>query len=193
MNLADLIPSNIRPKNKFLARLYHGTMEGARRLQNYLASRELPDVVHVVAEQCVDLIDAAESFVPDFPTVVTLCGSTRFRKEYEEVQRRLTLEGHIVISVGLFGHLEGLDMDGEVKEKLDQLHKRKIDMSDFIFVINPGNYIGSSTHSEIDYAKASGKAVHYYCDPSGPAKKPRRTRSRKPKENHGGAVCADAK
>ena len=101
--------------------------------------------------------------------VVTLCGSTRFNEEFMEAQKRLTLEGKIVISVGLFGHSgdsevwEGMD-EGTLtrtKEMLDDMHKRKIDMADEIFVINVGGYIGESTASEIAYAKAAGKAVSY--------------------------------
>ena len=34
-------------------------------------------------------------------------------------------------------------------------------MADEIFVINVGGYIGSSTRSEIEYAKATGKTVRY--------------------------------
>lgn len=94
--------------------------------------------------------------------VITLCGSTRFREDFLEVQKRLTLEGNIVISVGLFGHSGDDEVwaDG-VKEMLDDMHKRKIDMADEIFVINKGGYFGSSTRSEIEYAKATGKAVRY--------------------------------
>ncbi|MBQ2049565.1 MAG: hypothetical protein II493_04040 [Spirochaetales bacterium] len=94
--------------------------------------------------------------------VITLCGSTRFREEFLEVQKRLTLEGNIVISVGLFGHSGDDEVwsDG-VKEMLDDMHKRKIDMADEIFVINKGGYIGSSTRSEIEYANATGKPVRY--------------------------------
>ncbi len=94
--------------------------------------------------------------------VITLCGSTRFREEFIQAQKRLTLDGCIVISVGLFGH-SGDDeawADG-VKEMLDDMHKRKIDMSDEIFVINVGGYIGSSTRSEIEYAENAGKKVRY--------------------------------
>ena len=94
--------------------------------------------------------------------VVTLCGSTRFRKQFEEQQKRLTLEGCIVISVGLFGHSGDDEVWGEgVKEMLDDMHKRKIDIADGIFVINAGGYIGSSTRSEIDYAAAHGKTIEY--------------------------------
>lgn len=94
--------------------------------------------------------------------VITLCGSTRFKEQFLEAQKRLTLEGNIVISVGLFGH----SGDEEVwtpgtKEMLDNMHKRKIDMADAIYVINPGGYIGESTRSEIEYAKTNGKKVLY--------------------------------
>lgn len=94
--------------------------------------------------------------------VITLCGSTRFKEQFFEAQKRMTLEGNIVISVGLFGHAG----DDEVwtegkKEMLDDMHKRKIDMADEIFVINVGGYIGSSTRSEIEYAEANGKKVNY--------------------------------
>lgn len=101
--------------------------------------------------------------------VITLCGSTRFRDQFMEAQKRLTLEGSIVISVGLFGHSgdeevwEGMD-EGTLtrtKEMLDDMHKRKIDMADGIYVINVGGYIGDSTRSEIAYAKAEGKKVYY--------------------------------
>ncbi len=94
--------------------------------------------------------------------VITLCGSTRFRDAFLEAQKRLTLEGNIVISVGLFGHSGDSEAwTGGTKEMLDDMHKRKIDMSDGIYVINVGGYIGSSTRSEIAYALAAGKDVEY--------------------------------
>ena len=101
--------------------------------------------------------------------VITLCGSNRFKNEFMEAQKRLTLEGNIVISVGLFGHSgdnevwENMD-EGTLtrtKEMLDDMHKRKIDMSDEIYVINVGGYIGTSTKSEVEYAEATGKTVRY--------------------------------
>ena len=94
--------------------------------------------------------------------VITLCGSTRFKEQYLEAQKRLTLAGNIVISVGLFGHSGDDEVWTEgTKEMLDDMHKRKIDMADSIYVINPGGYIGQSTRSEIKYAKANGKQVNY--------------------------------
>lgn len=52
------------------------------------------------------------------------------------------------------------------KEMLDDMHKRKIDMADEIYVINVGGYIGDSTRSEIAYAKAHGKTVNCLESPS---------------------------
>ena len=97
----------------------------------------------------------------DYP-VITLCGSTRFKEEFLRVQKDLTLKGWIVISVGLFGHSGDEEVWTEgTKEMLDDMHKRKIDMAEAIFVINVGGYIGSSTRSEIEYAKSKGKNVLY--------------------------------
>jgi len=94
--------------------------------------------------------------------VITLCGSTKFREEFMTEQKRLTLEGNIVISVGLFGHSGDTEVWlEETKTMLDDMHKRKIDMADEIFVINVGGYIGESTKSEIEYAIKTGKAVKY--------------------------------
>ena len=104
--------------------------------------------------------------------VKTLCGSTRFKEQFMQTQKELTLKGNIVISVGLFGHSgdqevwENMDEGTltKTKEMLDDMHKRKIDMSDEIFVINVNGYIGKSTKSEIEYAKATGKKIKYLED-----------------------------
>ena len=101
--------------------------------------------------------------------VITLCGSTRFKDEFYAAQKKLTLEGNIVISVGLFGHCgdeevwDGMDEGtlGKTKAMLDDMHKRKIDMADEIFVVNVGGYVGDSTKSEIKYAHEHGKVVRY--------------------------------
>jgi hypothetical protein len=94
--------------------------------------------------------------------IITLCGSTKFKDEFISEQKRLTLEGNIVLSVGLFGH--GGDEEvwlEKTKIMLDDMHKRKIDLADEIFVINVKGYIGSSTRSEIDYALKTNKPVKY--------------------------------
>jgi len=94
--------------------------------------------------------------------IITLCGSTRFKDEFLAAQKHLTLEGHIVISVGLFGHSgDDAGWNEHTKPMLDDMHLRKIDLADEIFVINKGGYIGSSTRNEIDYAQKTGKTVRY--------------------------------
>ena len=94
--------------------------------------------------------------------VITLCGSTKFKDDFLREQKRLSLEGNIVISVGLFGHCGDDEVWKEgTKEMLDDMHKRKIDMADEIFVINKDGYIGSSTKDEIAYAKKTNKKVSY--------------------------------
>lgn len=95
--------------------------------------------------------------------VITLCGSTKFKDEFMRVQKELTLKGYIVISVGCFGHSGDVFTD-EQKIMLDDMHKRKIDMADEIFVVNVDGYIGSSTRSEIEYAEAHNKKVNYLVD-----------------------------
>ena len=95
--------------------------------------------------------------------VITLCGSTRFKEDFERVNRELTLAGNIVISVGCFGH-SGDTFTDEQKVMLDDIHKRKIDMADAIYVINKDGYIGSSTRSEIQYALRLGKQIIYMED-----------------------------
>ena len=97
--------------------------------------------------------------------VITLCGSSRFKKEFIEVAEKLSLEGNIVISLGLFGHADNkfdTVITDEIKTMLDEVHKQKIDMSDAIYVINPGGYIGESTRSEIEFAKSLGKEIYYF-------------------------------
>lgn len=101
--------------------------------------------------------------------VITLCGSTKFKTEFLDIQKKLTLEGNIVISVGLFGHSGDNEVwegkgDGsltETKIMLDDMHKAKISLSDEIFVINKDGYIGESTLSEIKYAESLGIPVKY--------------------------------
>ena len=95
--------------------------------------------------------------------VITLCGSTRFKDDFERINKELTLLGNIVISVGCFGH-SGDTFTEEQKVMLDDIHKRKIDMADAIYIINKDGYIGASTRSEIQYAMRTGKQIIFMED-----------------------------
>jgi hypothetical protein len=101
------------------------------------------------------------------PKRVCLCGSTRFKTEFEIAMRNETLDGNIVLTVGFFGHsdpeaMRMFDEFPDIKPRLDELHLRKIDLADEVLVINVGGYIGDSTRREIEYAKANGKPVSYF-------------------------------
>ena len=105
---------------------------------------------------------------PERPQVVCLCGSTRFVDTFNRINRELTLEGRIVLSIGchresdeaLFANLP-TEEAAAIKERLDALHLRKIDLADECLVLNIGGYIGASTRREIQHAEAMGKIVRY--------------------------------
>jgi len=102
------------------------------------------------------------------PKVICLCGSTRFTSEMLVIQWELTKQGNIVLSWCALpdSYFEGKDKThvGEqegVKEIADEVHKRKIDLADEVFVLNIDGYIGESTRSEIEYAELHGKSIRY--------------------------------
>lgn len=105
------------------------------------------------------------------PKIVCLCGSTRFYHEYMVQQLEQTLKGNIVLSVGAFMNADPFwiaetyrstkaTLSDKQKTALDELHLRKIDMADEVFIINPGGYIGNSTLAEIAYAIGKDKIVN---------------------------------
>lgn len=117
--------------------------------------------------------------------IVCLCGSTRFTEQMMIKSWELAKQG--VIALGwnalpdsyvvvpslctLSGeyadrkdalHIESHGAEAEgLKQQIDELHKRKIDLADEVLVLNIGGYIGESTRSEIDYALAHGKPVEF--------------------------------
>ena len=113
-----------------------------------------------------DRFDSALKYLPQtMPKIVCLCGSTRFRDQFVEANYKETMAGNIVLSVGFYLHSpvggEQVGCNSEQKIKLDELHKRKIDLCDEVLVLNVGGYIGDSTRSEIQYAVERGKRVRY--------------------------------
>lgn len=93
--------------------------------------------------------------------IITLCGSTKFKEEYEKAAKELALAGHTVLNVNMFGHADNIEFTPEEKIMLDNEHKQKISLSDAIYVINKDQYIGESTYSEIDWAQRLGKQVYF--------------------------------
>jgi len=105
------------------------------------------------------------------PTRVCLCGSTRFLEAFFAAGWQLTLMGHIVLSIGVCKHADADGAHGaetlgnDVAERLDELHLRKIDLADWVLVLNLGGYIGESTRREIEYAEHIGKPVEFLVTP----------------------------
>jgi len=109
--------------------------------------------------------------VADRPKIITLCGSSRFPDAFELATLHLSLQGHIVIGLSAFAHadrpqgakflLADADESKPEKRAIDELHFRKIDLADEIFVVNLGGYLGTSTKREIAYARQHGKTVHF--------------------------------
>jgi hypothetical protein len=105
---------------------------------------------------------------PPLPTVVCLCGSTRFGEAFQKANLKETLAGNIVLSIGcnmksddeIFGHMPQVEFEA-TKKMLDTLHFRKIDLCNEVLVLNVGGYIGHSTRNEIEYAKSFGKIIRY--------------------------------
>ena len=104
------------------------------------------------------------------PTIICLCGSTRFYEEFMQANYEQTMLGKIVLSVGFFMHRAG-QVHGETvgitpddKKMLDELHLRKIDMADEVLILNVNGYMGESTRRELAYALAHGKVVSFLED-----------------------------
>lgn len=93
--------------------------------------------------------------------IITLCGSIKFKDKFIKVQEKLTLEGNIVLTPNFFNNIKKEEIDEKTKKMLDEMHRQKIDMSDEIYIINFGGYIGESTKAEIEYAKTKGKKLSY--------------------------------
>ena len=100
------------------------------------------------------------SIVKNKYNIITLCGSIKFKTEFMKIQEELTLNGNIIFTPNFFYNLKD-EINIGTKKMLDEMHRQKIDMSNEIYVINLGGYIGESTKSEIEYAKTNGKKISY--------------------------------
>lgn len=119
-------------------------------------------------EQC-EICEAIRALIEhgpevDRPTIVCLCGSTRFMDAFFDAGWAETLAGKIVLSIGVCKHAEdhsGEALGPETVRLLDELHLRKIDLADEVFILNVGGYIGESTRNELNYAKERGKKIRF--------------------------------
>jgi hypothetical protein len=134
----------------------------AKKLGGQLRNREIADT----GEYETLLVVPAP---PETPKIACLCGSTRFYDQFQQANYELTMGGEIVLSIGFYphaktehGHGEGVGHDSAEKTALDELHKRKIDLADYVLVVSDETgYFGDSTKSEIRYAVQHGKPVRF--------------------------------
>ena len=96
--------------------------------------------------------------------VITICGSYKFKKEMIDIAEKLTLEGNCVLMPNELSRNSKDDYTLEEALMIDKMHKEKIKLADAILVVNVNGYIGSSTKSEIEYAKNLNKEIMYYTD-----------------------------
>lgn len=94
--------------------------------------------------------------------IITLCGSTRFMKEFKEVERALTFEGKIPLPPAIYGKSENVEYSEELAKNLFALHLDKIRISEGIFVIDVEGKLGESTKKEIEFAEKNNKFIKYY-------------------------------
>lgn len=133
-------------------------------LDAYEAAEDLGDIGGAM-ERLGEVVDWGDSL----PEIVCLCGSTRFWRTFQEAGLKETMAGRIVLSIGAasgtddehFGNLPKEERD-RVKEMLDQLHMRKIELADEVLILNCDGYIGESTGRELAYARKLGKVVRFW-------------------------------
>ena len=97
------------------------------------------------------------------PTIVCLCGSMKFKDAYKMVEETETLVGKIVLT----SHVNKTNLTYIEQIKLDELHKRKIDLCDEIFILDINEYIGDSTMDELKYAQRKRKYIRFFSKEKG--------------------------
>lgn len=96
--------------------------------------------------------------------VITVCGSMKYKKEMMEITEKMALQGNCMITPIYLTKPSKEDYTNEDVMNLAEIHKEKIKLSDAILVVNVDNYIGSSTTSEIEFARSLNKEILYYTD-----------------------------
>ena len=93
--------------------------------------------------------------------IITLIGSTKFKDDFIKVKEQLTLQGFIVLSLGVFSQYDNIKLSEDQLNMLADIQNKKIEMADEIFVINKNGYIGDNIKTEIEFAKSLGKKINY--------------------------------
>ena len=92
-------------------------------------------------------------------SVITLCGSMRFREEFERLGAELTLAGHVVLTPTFLA--PSTELSSEERARLGRIHLQKVEMADEVLIVNVGGYVGESTRREIEQARSRGVPVSF--------------------------------
>lgn len=96
--------------------------------------------------------------------IITVCGSLKFQDEIMRITEKLALQGNCMLSIVYPTRTDQYAYTIEEKELLGNLHKERIRISDAVFIVDIDAYIGSSTRSEIEFAKSLNKEIMYYSE-----------------------------
>lgn len=135
----------------------------------------IPIYGHAINSSLIDFIKYVNDrwdIIPANPKKVCYCGSLRVAMDaFKKAEYEAVMKGEIaLLPCCMFVDIEReYGAESDYKQLADDLHKRKIDICDEVFVLNVGGYIGSSTRNEIEYATSIGKPV-YYLEPINPCK-----------------------
>ena len=102
--------------------------------------------------------------IPISPKKVCYCGSLRVASDaFKKAEYEAVIKGEIaLLPCCMYVDIQReYGAESDYKIKADDLHKRKIDICDEVFVLNVGGYIGESTKSEIEYAISIHKPIKY--------------------------------
>ncbi len=129
--------------------------------QKYFAAIESGEKTFDIRLEDNKRFEPAKTVIRSKAPIVCICGSYRFKQALISEEARLAMEGNIVLGLDIWGQHERRDPSPEVKAMLDELQRRKIDLADWIWIVDVGGYIGNSTMEDIEYALANGKPVRY--------------------------------
>ncbi len=92
---------------------------------------------------------------------ITICGSMKFAEEMKQIAFVLeAIQGYNVLQCTY--NDSNMPVTLNMLEHLKQCHRRKIEMSDGIYVVDVNGYIGDSVKQEIEYAEKHHKEIYWH-------------------------------
>lgn len=99
--------------------------------------------------------------------IICLIGSCKYQSEFLSAARAFSLRGDVVLTPNVYTQPNGTGLVKSEQDLLHDLTMKKIEMSDFVFVVNPNNKMTDSVRKEIAHAESLGRLVSYLETPNG--------------------------